>query len=243
MTTLNLVELNSFPKGKQIIDLANINANLEQLSAEERVTWALANLPGQAIVSSSFGIQSAVSLHLITTRQPDIPVVITDTGYLFPETYRFIDHLTTKMNLNLKVFRCSQSSAWQEARYGKLWEKGLDGLNRYNNLNKVEPMNKALKKLKVKTWFAGLRRDQSVNRSQLPVLDIQKDIYKFLPIIDWTNQMIYQYIKKHHLPIHPLQEQGYVSIGDVHSTKKLEPGMKEEETRFFGLKRECGLHE
>ncbi|VFP78947.1 Phosphoadenosine phosphosulfate reductase [Candidatus Erwinia haradaeae] len=243
MITPNLLKLNSLSKKQQIIDLSNINSSLDKLSAESRVEWALENLPHKAILSSSFGIQSIVSLHLITTKKPDIPVIITDTGYLFPETYRFIDDLTKKMSLNLKIFRCPESPAWQEARYGKLWEQGLDGLKKYNNLNKVEPMNRALKQLQAQTWFAGLRRNQSAHRSQLPILEIHKGIFKVLPIIDWTDQMVNQYLQKHTLPTHPLWDKGYISIGDTHSTKKWQPGMKEEDTRFFGIKRECGLHE
>ncbi len=70
------------------------NTDLSGLSAEERVAWSLENLPGQHIVSSSFGAHAAVSLHLLTQQKPDIPVVLIDTGYLFPETYRFVDRLT-----------------------------------------------------------------------------------------------------------------------------------------------------
>ncbi len=113
------------------------HASLARMSAEERVAWALDKLPGQHIVSSSFGAQSAVMLRLMTEQQPDIPVVVVDTGYLFPETYRFIDYLDHKLNLNLQVFSAEQSSAWQEARYGKRWEKGVAGIESYNQANKV----------------------------------------------------------------------------------------------------------
>ena len=78
----------------RILALAETNAQLEKLDAEGRVAWALDNLPGEYVLSSSFGIQAAVSLHLVNQIRPDIPVILTDTGYLFPETYRFIDELT-----------------------------------------------------------------------------------------------------------------------------------------------------
>ena len=218
-------------------------AELEKLDAEGRVAWALDNLPGEYVLSSSFGIQAAVSLHLVNQIHPDIPVILTDTGYLFPETYRFIDELTDKLKLNLKVYRATESAAWQEARYGKLWEQGVEGIEKYNDINKVEPMNRALKELNAQTWFAGLRREQSGSRANLPVLAIQRGVFKVLPIIDWDNRTIYQYLQKHGLKYHPLWDEGYLSVGDTHTTRKWEPGMSEEETRFFGLKRECGLHE
>ncbi|GKW03501.1 phosphoadenosine phosphosulfate reductase [Pectobacterium carotovorum subsp. carotovorum] len=243
MAEFNLEALNALPKAEQAAALAVVNGQLEQLSAQERVSWALENLPGDYVLSSSFGIQAAVSLHLVTQQRPDIPVILTDTGYLFPETYQFIDALTEQLTLNLQVYRATASPAWQETRYGKLWEQGVEGIERYNLLNKVEPMNRALSELKAKTWFAGLRREQSGSRGELPVLAIQRGVFKFLPIIDWDNRTVYQYLKENGLSYHPLWDQGYLSVGDTHTTRKWEPGMAEEETRFFGLKRECGLHE
>lgn len=243
MSQINLSELNTLPKTEQAAVLVGINRELESLTAQERVSWALENLPGEFVLSSSFGIQAAVCLHLVTRQRPDIPVILTDTGYLFPETYQFIDALTEQLQLNLQVFRAPQSPAWQEARYGKLWEQGVEGIERYNELNKVEPMNRALETLGAQTWFAGLRREQSDSRAQLPVLAVQRGVFKLLPIIDWDNRQIYHYLTQNGLSYHPLWEQGYLSVGDTHTTRKWEPGMSEEETRFFGLKRECGLHE
>lgn len=243
MSVLDLSELNELPKVKRVMALAELNTRLEKLSAQDRVLWALENLPGEAVLSSSFGIQAAVSLHLVNQAKPGIPVILTDTGYLFPETYQFIDHLTDKLQLNLKVYRAEQSAAWQEARYGKLWEQGVEGIERYNDINKVEPMNRAMKELKAQTWFAGLRRDQSSSRANLPVLAIQRGVFKLLPIIDWDNRQVHQYLQDNDLGYHPLWDHGYLSVGDTHTTRKWEPGMAEEETRFFGLKRECGLHE
>lgn len=92
-------------------------------------------------------------LHLLTSVKSDIPVVLTDTGYLFPETYQFIDELTERLNLNLKVYSAPVSAAWQEARYGKLWKQGVEGIERYNQINKVEPMRRALDELNISTWF------------------------------------------------------------------------------------------
>src|SRR5271155_2277635 len=127
--------------------LADISAGLEKISAEERVRWALERFRPEIMLSTSFGAQSAVSLHLVTRQWPEIPVVLVDTGYLFPETYRFADELTARLKLNLKIYRSSLSPAWQEAKWGKLWEDGVEGLARYNQINKVEPMQRAIREL------------------------------------------------------------------------------------------------
>ncbi len=227
--------------------VAHGNKLFARLSASARVGWALEHLPGEHVLTSSFGIQAAVLLHLVTELRPDIPVVFIDTGYLFPETYQFVDALCARLKLNLKTYRNVQSPAWQEARYGKRWQQGLSGLETYNRENKVEPMERALRELNVGTWFAGLRRSQSSSRANVPFLNAQGTVgnerWKVHPIADWTERDVYQHLKKNDLPYHPLWEQGYISVGDVHTTKPVHAVKTAEETRFFGLKRECGLHD
>ena len=226
-------------------ELAALNEELVRLPAAGRVAVALERLPGEFVLSSSFGAQAAVSLHLVTRIAPRIPVVVIDTGYLFPETYRFIDELTERLSLNLQVCRSVESPAWLEARHGRLWEQGREGIERYNRLHKVEPMESALRELRAGTWFAGLRREQTLSRAGIaPVQLTGGGRYKVHPIFDWTDLDVYRYLRQHELPYHPLWERGYVSIGDWHTTRSLgEVGDDPEATRFFGLKRECGLHE
>ena len=223
--------------------LAELNRWLGSLPAPERLAWALATLAGGHALSSSFGAQAAVSLHLATRACADVPVILVDTGYLFPETYRFADTLRERLSLNLHVVRPQTDAAWMEARLGRLWEQGAEGLARYNQLRKVEPMQRALRDLDVRTWIAGLRRVQSRSRAGVEFLELHDGRWKFHPIADWTDRDVGLYLARHDLPYHPLWEQGFVSIGDTHSTRRLEPGMREEDTRFSGIRRECGLHE
>lgn len=222
--------------------LKELNAWLGQRDASERVAWALATLPGEHALSSSFGAQSAAVLHLVTRERGDIPVILIDTGYLFPETYRFADQLSNRFRLNLKVYRPALGVAWMEARLGRLWEQGLAGIETYNRLRKVEPMQRALTELGARTWIAGLRRSQSASRRGIDYLELRDGRWKLHPIADWSDRKIYDYLRANDLPYHPLWERGYVSIGDTHTTRPLQDGMRDEETRFFGLKRECGLH-
>src|SRR5580698_7785311 len=221
-------------------ELAELNHAIEHLSAPQRVERALELLPGESVLTSSFGAQSAVMLHLVNTV---VPVVLLDTGYLFPETYCFIDELTERLKLNLKVFRAESSPAWQETRFGKLWDQGLSGIEHYNRINKQEPLDRALNELHARTWFAGLRRTQAETRSRILPIEFKRGRYKVHPLFDWSDKDIARYLDRHELPYHPLWKQGYVSIGDWHTTRSLAEVESPEELRFFGLKRECGLHE
>lgn len=216
--------------------------SLEEQSAHARVQWAVEKFGERLVMTTSFGAQSAVMLHLATRVYPEIPVIFIDTGYLFPETYRFAEELRDRLSLNLCCFQPEMSAARQEALYGKLWDKGTDGLHEYSRRNKVEPMDRALRKLRARAWMSGVRRQQATSRAQRTAIERQNRIWKLYPIIDWTNRDVHRYLQEHDLPYHPLWHQGYASIGDWHSTRPLEPGMLEEETRFGGLQRECGLH-
>ena len=221
---------------------ARINEWLASVDAATRVRWSLENLPGPFALSSSFGAQAAVTLHLVTREDPAIPVILIDTGYLFPETYEFIEQLTRQLSLNIQRFSSPQSAADFEAQYGKLWEQGREGLDRYLELRKIEPMRRSLGALHIATWFAGLRRSQSASRAALNPLEVRDGRFKVHPIFDWSDRDIYLYLKAHGLPYHPLWDKGYVSIGDWHSTKALHEVDSAEELRFAGLKRECGIH-
>lgn len=229
-------------QSRQLI-LSRCNKILDGQTAPERIRWSLRNLPQRHVMSSSFGAQAAVMLHLVTQELPRIPVILIDTGYLFAETYRFIDELTDRLALNLTVYRAEISPAWQEARHGERWSQGAEGLYAYNDENKVLPMKNALRDLEAGTWFAGLRRSQSSSRVKTPYLDWSGTRWKVHPIADWTERDIYRYLKRNDLPYHPLWEQGYHSIGDRHTTRSIHEVDGAEQTRFFGLQRECGLHE
>lgn len=229
------------PQRRKLLHLWN--QQLESIPAPERIEWALRQISHKAVLTSSFGIQSAVLLHMVATVKPDIPVVFIDSGYLFPETYQFADRLIELLDLDVKVFQPRISPAWQESKYGRLWERGIQGIDQYNSINKIEPITRALKELAAELWIAGPRREQANSRRELAILEQSRfQLPKLHPIVDWSHRQVHRYLTAHQLPVHPLWEQGYVSVGDVHSTVPLSEGMVEEQTRFAGLKRECGLH-
>jgi len=226
------------------IDPPNCDSALESFSAAALMEWAADRFGESLAVSTSFGIQSAVTLQLATRVFPEVPVIWIDTGYLPPETYRYADELVSRLNLNLHVYQSSISPARMEALHGRLWETGdAADFQRYDDIRKVEPMARALEQLQPKAWVSGLRAQQTDYRKTLTRVSSDGVRHKVLPILHWTSRDVYQFMKENDMPQHPLFEQGYSTVGDWHSSRP--PSMddaNDRETRFNGLKQECGIH-
>jgi phosphoadenosine phosphosulfate reductase len=229
-----------------LTDLDALHAELSPRSAQDIIRWAYQQFGERLILTSSFGAQAAVMLHLATSVAPDIPVVFIDTGYLFPETYQFAEALTQRLKLNLKVINPILTAARMEALHGKIWEDyDGPGHNQYAYYTKVEPMQRALKELNAAAWLAGLRGNQTEHRATLRIVEKQTATYKVHPILAWNGKQVHEYLKAHDLPYHPLVEKGFLSIGDTHSTTAVGQGGApgdERTGRFHGLRQECGLH-
>ncbi len=217
-------------------------ADTETMSAEELIAWAGKRYGRDLVLSSSFGADSAVMLHLVTSILPGIRVLFVDTGYLFPETYRFVDDLQKKFDFELHVASPLMTAARQEALYGNLWEQGDEGVHRYLAMNKVEPMERALRETGARAWLAGIRSEQTEHRSGLDRVGLKDGRAKIHPILSWTRTEVNEYMAAHDLPTHPLVAQGYRSIGDRHSTIPVLPGDDERSGRLLGTQKECGLH-
>lgn len=217
-------------------------ADLETASARDLLRWAADRFGDGLVMTSSFGAQSAAMLHLAQAVVPGIPVVLIDTGYLFPETYRFALDLRDRLELNLKVVAPKLTPAFLEQAHGRLWEHGEEGLVRYHQIMKVEPLQRALRELDATAWVAGVRADQTDHRANLPRVTEQHGLTKLHPMLHWSGKDVHDYMAAHNLPYHPLVEQGYLSIGDTHSTRPVTEGMNERAGRFAGLKQECGIH-
>jgi phosphoadenosine phosphosulfate reductase len=226
------------------VDVDVLSRCLGETDAQGVVEWSARTFGDGLVMSTSFGIQSAVLLHLATGVKPDLPVVWIDTGYLPPETYRFAEELTSSLDLDLRVYQSPLSPARMEALHGRLWERDdVESLDRYDRVRKVEPMQRALDELGATAWLAGLRADQTEHRKSLGVVGRQGGRFKVLPLLGWTARDVHRYLKRHDLPAHPFFERGYATVGDWHSSRPLGArDTHERDTRFGGRKQECGLH-
>lgn len=223
------------------LQLDSVNSQLNGKPAEEVICWASETFGEGLAMTSSFGAQSAVMLHLATRVAPDLPIILVDTGYLFPETYHFVQDLTKRLSLNLKVYTPRVTPARYEALHGKTWEYA-EGLSHYHEVFKIEPLQRALEELNVTAWLAGLRSGQTDHRATLRTVEKQDGLYKIHPILNWSREDVGRYLATHDLPYHPLVEKGYASIGDRHSTRPITEGENEREGRFGGFAEECGIH-
>lgn len=195
----------------------------------------------RCFLSTSFQSNSVVLLHLISEIDPYMPVYFINTGYHFPETLSFRDDLVKRFSLRLIELRSDIPKCSQISRNDRLLF--VERPNYCCYLNKVLPLEPI--KSKYDVWISGLRRGQSNHRAGLKKVSAEgAGKIKYLPILDWTLGMVDAYVEENDLPLHPLHEQGYVSIGCEPCTRPvISHGMDSRSGRWQGLtKTECGLH-
>ena len=196
-------------------------------------------LPGQVSVVSSFGAESAVLLHLVGTIDPGIDVVFVDTLKHFPETLAYQGALVDRIGLT-GVRRVTPDAALLAARddKGLRWSYDPDGCC---EIRKVQPLRAALDG--VTAWISGRKAFQAATRRALPLFEIEDGRLKVNPLGGWSKADIDTYFRAHDLPRHPLEAEGYPSIGCSPCTSKVLPGEDPRAGRWRGWdKVECGIH-
>lgn len=226
------------------VNLERLRKELTPLDAWGQVREAALLFGRGLVMSTSFGIQSAVLLDLVTRTAPGTPVIWVDTGYLPAETYRYAETLRKRFDLDLRIFQAEMSPARMEALHGRLYERDdPEAMREYNRLRKVEPMQRALKETGATAWLSGIRAEQTKHRAALQTVEAQAGVYKIHPLLRWTSEEIEMYFRVYDLPRHPLTAEGYRSVGDAHSSRPAAPDDSSERSgRFRGLAEECGLH-
>jgi len=227
-------------RGVDEIDLRHENERLELATPEERLAFAVERYGKKTLFTSSFGAGSGVLLDLWSRVAGKLPVVFIDTGFLFDETLRYRDDLVARLGLTLHVVRPEISRDAFMAAHG-------DDIQRTNSdfccgKNKVEPV--ATLKKDAEAWVSGIRRDQSPDRADVPILlAVDGEPLKVHPIATFTAKDVQDYLKTHAIPPHPLEAKGYRSIGCEPCTRSVRPWEDERAGRWaWSDKSECGLH-
>ena len=191
--------------------------------------------------SSSFQTQSIPMLHLISSIDNSIPIYFLDTGYHFPETLTFRDEVAELLGLEVRIIRSPIEKIKQRHENGHLLF--ASDPDHCCFLNKTLPMGPVLHDFDV--WISGVRRDQSSVRKQFDYEQPGKHgTTRLHPMLEWNSKMIWDYRKEHSLPIHPLEKDGFLSIGCAPCTRKFDmSGDTDRQGRWAGMKKnECGLH-
>jgi phosphoadenosine phosphosulfate reductase len=211
--------------------LADLNARFDKLSAGEIVEWAVERFHPRLCLTAS--MQDAVLIDVATKVEPSIEVVFIDTGYHFPETLETAERVRQRYGLNLRVMTVPPSPV-------PLWKS--DPVTCCSSA-KVAQLEQAL--VGKQAWMSGLRRDESLSRRDAPIVSRdRRGLVKLNPLANWTDLDVEGYIADHDVPVNPLLDQGYPSIGCWPCTRPVVSGEDVRAGRWAGLdKTECGLHE
>jgi len=229
------------------LDLAALNQMFESSEPRKVVQWAVAQFGDAAVMSSSFGAESAVLLHLATRIKPHIRVIFVNTGYLFPETHAFMEQLRHRLDLNVWIYRTrNDPMAWLQD-HGETDRTQRQDVHACCAANKNEPFQRAMTELAPKAWLRGIRRAQAETRKQANFVEWSKryKCYAVSPLLKLSSKDIYQYLQQHDLPYHPLWEKGYASIGcnPITCTRPVGEGEDARSGRWAGQgKLECGIN-
>jgi phosphoadenosine phosphosulfate reductase len=193
-------------------------------------------------VTSSFQAEDMVVVHLVREAIADVPVIFLDTGYHFAETYEYRDRLAREWGLNLVNVLPQLTVAEQESQFGILNQTAPD---RCCGMRKVGPLFASLEPYRL--WFTGLRREQAKTRANLQPVDTfalptGKQLQKVSPLADWSTRDVWEYAGLHAIPLLPLYDKGYTSIGCEPCTSLPFDPADPRSGRWGGRKQECGIH-
>ena len=211
-------------------DLEQATRSLESMDAVEICRWSIDRFGSALVVASSF--QDCVLIDLVVQADPRAEVIFIDTGFHFPETLEFVDEVTARYGLNLAVLEPAVALDVEPC-----------GSPRCCELRKVEPLNRHL--VGKAAWITGLKRVDTPERAEAPIVawDEAHALAKINPMAAWTDDDVDRYIDAHHLPRHPLNAKGYISIGCAPTTRPTASGEDPRSGRWPDSdKTECGLH-
>lgn len=230
---------------EQFID--SLNSRFKGSQASEVLSWFSQEYKGRIAFSTSLGAEDQVITHIISTLPDKINIFTLDTGRMFQETYDLMEVTRKKYRCNIQVFfpDAGEVEEMVRTRGPNLFYDSVENRKRCCHVRKIQPLTRALRGMKV--WITGLRREQSVTRSDTRLVewDAEMNLIKVNPLINWLNRSVWNYISLHHIPVNELHGKGYPSIGCMPCTRPVEPGEDIRSGRWWwelSQFKECGIH-
>ncbi|HOP03146.1 MAG TPA: phosphoadenylyl-sulfate reductase [Tenuifilaceae bacterium] len=224
-----------------------LNRRFSNAQPEELLKYFLSSFSRKIALASSFGVEDQVLIDMIVKIDPHTKIFTLDTGRLFYETYDLIERTSNKYKVDIKVFFPSSQEVEEMVNEKgiNLFFQSVENRKECCRVRKIEPLKRAFKGLDV--WICGLRREQSVTRIDMQPIewDDANGLIKINPLIDWSEQMVWNYIREHKVPYNPLHDKGFASIGCQPCTRAIEPGEDVRAGRWWWENpdtKECGLH-
>jgi phosphoadenosine phosphosulfate reductase len=218
-----------------------IRQSAEAWSPQQTLRWAFATYGRDVAIASAFGPEGIALLDMAAQIEQGLRVFLLDTGYLFPETLELARKVERRYGIQVEHLAASLTPEKQSERHGpELWKRDPD---RCCQLRKLEPLRRKLNALQA--WITGIRRDQTPDRQHAGRVQWDRNfsLVKINPLVDWTSEMVWSYIRRFRLDYNPLHDRGYPSIGCVHCTRAVAEGESSRAGRWAGHpKLECGLH-
>jgi phosphoadenosine phosphosulfate reductase len=221
--------------------------SLAEASAEDVLAWAGKTLRGGAVFATSLGMEDQVITHMIAAAGLPIPLFTLDTGRLFPETYELIQQTERRYGLRIRVLSpdANQLEALVAERGVNLFRESVENRRLCCQVRKIEPLRRVLRY--ADGWVCGLRAEQSPDRAVVAPVgwDEENHLPKVCPLHAWTWDQVRAYVVEHQVPVNPLHEQGFVSIGCACCTRAIRPGDPFRSGRWWweaDTHKECGLH-
>jgi len=228
-------------------DIESLKNKIKGKNPQEIIAWFLQEFKGKIALSNSMGAEDQVLTDMICKIDKSTSIFTLDTGRIFPETYDLIDRTNQRYGIQIKVYfpKPEQVEAMVNEKGVNLFFNSIENRKQCCHIRKIGPLKRAFSDLDL--WICGLRREQSVTRTDVDVLEWDEinGLLKLNPIVDWTEDQMWDYIKENKVPYNRLHDQGFPSIGCQPCTRAIEKGEDVRAGRWWwedADSKECGLH-
>ena len=234
-------------KSEKFLKINDLNSRFSEKPAQDILKWFLENYRGKIAFSTSLGAEDQVLSEMIAGIDRSAKIFTLDTGRLFQETYDLIQLTRSRYKIGIEVYFPERERVEEmvNSKGVNLFYESVENRKLCCHIRKIEPLRRALNGMEI--WITGLRREQSITRTDMQLVewDEGNKIIKLNPLINWTEEDVWDYIEEKNIPYNKLHDKGYKSIGCAPCTRPIKPGEDLRAGRWWWEtpeQKECGLH-